>query len=70
MAGRIVFKFERSGKLTADILPELAPKTVSSISNTLPFQSTVFHTRWCGREIYLTMALNRRNWPSDLAKRD
>ncbi len=50
---RIVFSFERGGKLEAELLPELAPVTVARVSELLPIEATLYHTRWCGREIYL-----------------
>jgi len=53
MPDRIVFKFERGGELVAELLPEAAPRTVESVLALLPLEATVYHTRWCGREIYL-----------------
>jgi hypothetical protein len=50
---RIKFTFERGGELIADLLPEAAPKTVERVLDVLPYQTTVYHTRWCGREINL-----------------
>jgi hypothetical protein len=46
------FIFERGGGLVADLLPETAPKTVERVLEMLPHETTVYHTRWCGREIY------------------
>lgn len=50
---KIEFVFERGGRLVAQLLPELAPETVSYVLKLLPLEATVYHTRWCGREIYL-----------------
>ncbi|MBC7097567.1 DUF3830 family protein [Candidatus Bipolaricaulota bacterium] len=50
---RIVFTFERGGELEAELLPELAPVTVARVLALLPIEATLYHTRWCGREIYL-----------------
>jgi hypothetical protein len=48
---RIVLRFERGGELVADLLPELAPRTVEALLKMLPFEATVYHSRWSGREI-------------------
>jgi len=50
---KIVFTFERGGEFIAELLPEAAPNTVAQVLKLLPLQATVYHTRWCGREIYL-----------------
>lgn len=51
MAPRIKFTFERGGELTAELLPGLSPETVDHILKLLPYESTAYHTRWCGREV-------------------
>lgn len=51
MPSKIRFTFERGGELIANLLPEAAPKTVESVLEVLPYKTTVYHTRWCGREI-------------------
>lgn len=51
MPPRIRFSFERGGELIANLLPEAAPKTVERVLEVLPYETTVYHTRWCGREI-------------------
>lgn len=48
-----MLKFERGGILVAELLPDLAPKTVRTVVEMLPLSAVVFHTRWCGREIYV-----------------
>ncbi len=53
MPGKVLFKFERGGELVAELLPEVAPETVRAFLEMLPLEATVYHTRWCGREIYL-----------------
>jgi len=44
--------FEKGGTLIA-VLNDKAPNTVKSILEILPIESTMVHTRWCGREISL-----------------
>lgn len=51
MPSKIKFVFERGGELVADLLPEAAPKTIERVLEVLPHETTVYHTRWCGREI-------------------
>ncbi|MBC7220094.1 DUF3830 family protein [Candidatus Bipolaricaulota bacterium] len=53
MRSRVQFSFERGGVVIADLAPDLAPQTVRSLLALLPLTATVYHTRWCGREIYL-----------------
>jgi hypothetical protein len=53
MPSKVLFKFERGGELIAELLPGVAPETVRAFLEMLPLESTVYHTRWCGREIYL-----------------
>jgi len=48
---RIRFTFERGGVLEADLLPGKAPRTIERVLQVLPYEATVYHTRWCGREI-------------------
>ncbi|HUT66066.1 MAG TPA: DUF3830 family protein [Spirochaetota bacterium] len=51
MSKKLVFSFERGGKLTASLLPEHNPKTVSVFIKMLPLEAVVYHSRWSGREI-------------------
>ena len=51
MPPRIRFTFERGGVLEADLLPGKAPRTIERVLQVLPYKATVYHTRWCGREI-------------------
>ncbi len=51
MPSKIRFILERGGELVADLLPEAAPKTIERVLEVLPHETTVYHTRWCGREI-------------------
>ena len=51
MKERLVFTFERGGGFWADLLEDLAPATVRAAREFLPLEETLFHTRWCGREI-------------------
>jgi hypothetical protein len=46
------FTFERGGELHADFLSDAAPKTIERVLGFLPCESTAYHTRWCGREVY------------------
>ena len=55
MPSKIRFIFERGGELVADLLPEAAPKTIERVLEVLPHETTVYHTRWCGREINFPM---------------
>jgi len=47
---KLRFTFEKGGSIDA-ILNNNAPISVSSLLQILPIETTVFHTRWCGREI-------------------
>jgi hypothetical protein len=51
MHERILFAFERGGKLEASLLFELNPKTAHGFMKLLPLEATVYHSRWSGREI-------------------
>jgi hypothetical protein len=53
LPSKIKFTFERGGELVADLLPEAAPKTIERVLEVLTLDCTVYHTRWCGREINL-----------------
>lgn len=55
------FSFERGGSLLAKLNCE-APTTSPAILEILPIESTLRHTRWCGREIY--MPIRTMNLPS------
>lgn len=48
---KIKFTFERGGELIADLLSKGAPKTIKKVLALLPYETTVYHTRWCGREV-------------------
>jgi len=45
--------FERGGELTVGLDEKKAPQTVKSILESIPCESILKHSRWCGREIYL-----------------
>ena len=49
---KIQINFEKGGTLIAQ-LNDRAPESVKSLLEILPIHSTIFHTRWCGREINL-----------------
>ncbi len=49
---KLQISFEKGGTLIA-VLNDKSPKTIMSIMEILPIESTIFHTRWCGREISL-----------------
>ncbi len=51
MSDTIIFTFERGGRLTARLLSDRAPRTVSVLRGLLPLKAMVFHSRWSGREI-------------------
>ena len=50
MPEKIVFRFERGGELIAELMPDVAPKSVEGFLEILPLKVTVYHSRWCGRE--------------------
>ena len=50
MPEKIVFRFERGGELIAELVPDVAPKSVEGFLEILPLKVTVYHSRWCGRE--------------------
>ena len=51
MHQKIKFTFERGGELIADLLSKDAPRTIKKVLTLLPYETTVYHTRWCGREV-------------------
>ena len=51
MTTRIRFRFERGGEFTAKLCPDLAPETVKAVTAMLPIETTVYHSRWSGREV-------------------
>ena len=51
MTAQICFRFERGGEFTAMLRPDLAPETVKAVMAMLPIETTVYHSRWSGREI-------------------
>ena len=51
MTALIRFRFERGGEFTARLRPDLAPETVKAVMAMLPIETTVYHSRWSGREI-------------------
>lgn len=55
----ILFRFERGGELPAELLRDLAPKTVESILAMLPLEATVYHSRWSGREVNFPLKSTR-----------
>ncbi len=50
MPEKIVFRFERGGELIAELMPDVAPRSVEGFLEILPLKVTVYHSRWCGRE--------------------
>ena len=62
---RIRLEFERGGVLIADVLTDLAPQTAAAVLSALPLETTAYHTRWCGREVYFPMALGRSAPPRE-----
>ncbi|MCX6094628.1 MAG: DUF3830 family protein [Candidatus Bipolaricaulota bacterium] len=62
---RIRLEFERGGVLVADVLPDLAPRTIAAVISALPLEATAYHTRWCGREVYFPVALGRSAPPRE-----
>jgi hypothetical protein len=54
------FTFERGGELFAALLPQTAPRTVERVLACLPCDSTAYHTRWCGREVYFPVSSGSR----------
>ena len=62
---RIRLEFERGGALIADVLSELAPRTVSAVLSALPLETTAYHTRWCGREVYFPVVFGRSAPPRE-----
>jgi hypothetical protein len=62
MRGRIVFRFERGSELIAELMPDVAPKTVEALLEILPLEATVYHSRWSGREINFPVK-SKRNIP-------
>jgi hypothetical protein len=51
MITHLEFRFERGGVLSAQLRPDVAPRTVDAVRAMLPLQVTVYHSRWSGREI-------------------
>ncbi|MCK4246086.1 DUF3830 family protein [Candidatus Bipolaricaulota bacterium] len=64
MPEKIVFRFERGGELIAELMPDIAPKTVEGFLEILPLKVTVYHSRWCGREFNFPVK-TKRNIPRE-----
>jgi len=64
MPEKIVFRFERGGELIAELLPDVAPKSVEGFLEILPLKVTVYHSRWCGREFNFPVK-TKRNIPRE-----
>lgn len=60
MRGGIIFEFERGGTLVAELMPDVAPKTVEFLLEILPLEATVYHSRWSGREINFPLKTKHR----------
>lgn len=52
---KIKIIFEKGGFLTGYLNENWAPETVTAIWSVLPLETTIKHTRWCGREIYCSI---------------
>lgn len=61
----IVFTFERGGGFTAKLFTDLAPTTVAYVLELLPLEATAYHTRWCGREVYIPIKENKKPVPPE-----
>ena len=59
MPEKIVFRFERGGELIAELMPDVAPKSVEGFLEILPLEVTVYHSRWCGREFNFPIKTKR-----------
>jgi hypothetical protein len=59
MLRKVLLKFERGGELVAELMPDLAPKTVEGFLEILPLTVTVYHSRWCGREVNFPIKTKR-----------
>jgi len=64
MPKKIVFRFERGGELIAELMPDVAPKSVEGFLEILPLKVTVYHSRWCGREFNFPIK-TKRNIPRE-----
>jgi len=62
---RLRMEFERGGVLVADVLSNEAPQTIAAVLSALPIETTAYHTRWCGREVYFPVALGRSGPPRE-----
>lgn len=51
--------FEKGGALLAVLDEERAPKTSEMVWEAIPFQATVTHSRWSGREVNFETELNQ-----------
>lgn len=57
--GKFKIIFQKGGELIAD-LNDRAPETVKRVLEILPLESTIVHTRWCGREISLGISTKEK----------
>ncbi len=64
MPEKIVFRFERGSELIAELMPDVAPKSVEGFLEILPLEVTVYHSRWCGREFNFPIK-TKRNIPRE-----
>jgi len=50
--------------LIAELMPDVAPKSVEGFLEILPLKVTVYHSRWCGREFNFPVK-TKRNIPRE-----
>ncbi|MDD4903162.1 MAG: DUF3830 family protein [Candidatus Bipolaricaulis sp.] len=62
---RLRLEFERGGVLIANVLSDEAPQTIAAVLSALPIETTAYHTRWCGREVYFPVTLGRSGPPRE-----
>ncbi|MCK4681795.1 DUF3830 family protein [Candidatus Bipolaricaulota bacterium] len=55
---QIQFHFEHGGEFVANLLVDKAPETVRAILDALPIETTVYHSRWSGREVNFPVSID------------
>jgi len=63
---QVRFEFERGGELIAELLVDRAPQTVRAVLAALPIETTVYHSRWSGREVNFPVSID----PSGVREND
>ncbi|MBG0763434.1 MAG: DUF3830 family protein [Tissierellales bacterium] len=59
--------FEKGGVIYVDLFDDKS-EFIEKIKKIMPIKSQIYHTRWCGREIYVPIKADIRSIRSDLTR--